>query len=65
LSVGRRKGENVESVEVEVRRERKPLSYVVEEDIDGRSRRRRRIAGDRSKVQSTNPVKEGSDKSFL
>ena len=54
MSVGRRKGENVESVEV-----------LLEEDIDGRSRKRRRIAGDRSKVQSTNPVKEGSDKSFL
>ena len=64
VSDWRRKSEDVDSVEVvEVRRDRKPLSYVVEEDIGGRSRKRRRIAGVRSRVQSTKPARKACGKS--
>jgi hypothetical protein len=50
---GERKREKVGSLEVlEVRRKRKPVSFVVEEDSDGRSRKRgRRVKSDRSRVQ--------------
>ena len=45
---------------VEVRslgRERKPVSYVVEEDLDGRSRKRgRKIGGGRIKDTSKSPI---------
>jgi hypothetical protein len=56
---GRREREKAESVVVEkVRRGRKPVSCEVEEDIEGRSRKRRRI------VQSTRAVRRGHRKAI-
>jgi predicted RNA-binding Zn-ribbon protein involved in translation (DUF1610 family) len=59
---GARKRKKVEPV-VEVRRsgrERKPVTYVVDEDLDGRSRRRgRKVGGGRSNAVSKTPVRSG------
>jgi hypothetical protein len=57
-AVGRSKRKKVETV-VEVRRsgrERKPVSYVVEEEIEGRSRRGRK-EGNGSRATSDSPVR--------
>jgi DNA-directed RNA polymerase subunit RPC12/RpoP len=62
---GTRKRKKVEPV-VEVRRsgrERKPVTYVVNEDLDGRSRKRgRQMGGGRSNAVSKTPVRFGRGK---
>ena len=60
----REKANSVSVEEEEVRRGMKPVSCVVEEDIEGRSRKRRRIYNDRSRVQSTTDVTRGRRKAI-